>query len=328
MELSYKNMGILENIYKNVKHSQLIEECIQEINNIVLEDRHINNEVIYITNLLLTYLEDEIKKAPSLPYNKDGVTYKKINFFQTIFGIRVNFKCDYFNIFMKSGADLNKRTVFDSQPDTKTIMATIVAVKGKIDEQEVSQGIQHEIEHLFERGKRGKPYGDEDLYKFAYKKMHNALTNYERAIAYIMYISRTYEQRAFVNGAYQYMMRSNDYQNNFDNALKETKLFQWYVGVKECLELIEETPKEHPLLRSGLKPYGGLSKNDIVELAKETIENMSYLIGRLKSKVIDDYNKEHEMYHFPNEYRSIKNDSILKDNLKIIEQINKKYKLI
>lgn len=324
----YKSMSVLNEIYKSTKHSQLIEESLKDINNIVLEDRHISNEVTHITNLLLTYLEDEIKKTPSLPYNMNGVTYKKVNFSQTIFGIKINFICDYYNIFMKSGTDLNKRTVFDSSPDTKTIVATIVAVNGKMNEQEVSEGIQHELEHLFERGKRGKPYGDEDMYKFASKKMNNALTNYERAVAYVIYISRTYEQRAFVNGAYQYMMRSNDYHNNFDNALKETKLFKWYVGMKECLELFEETPDGHPLLRSALKPYGKLDRNELINLTKETIENMSYLIGRLKSKVIDDYNMSHNIYHFPNEYQSLKNESIVRDNLKIVEQINKKYGLI
>ena len=150
-------------------------------------------------------------------------------------------------------------------------------------------------------------------------KMNNALTDYEGIIANIIYINHKFEQRAFGNGAYQYMMKSNDYNNNFDNAIKDTQLFKWLTHIKNDYVFIKNTPQGHPLLKAALKPYN-ITYDKLLEITEETIDNLIRMLGRIKSKALDDYREQNEVHsmqeHITKEGMERKWEEIIKINEK------------
>lgn len=319
--LKNKEIGVLGEIYHNIKIDRLIDESIKEIDEVIVEERTVNDEVTTMTSILCDKLKQDISNSKSLPINEEGVNFKKGITKENIFGVDITVDWRYYNIFMEKGIKYNHNSSYNINITNKTIYASITAINGKIDDKVMFEGMQHELQHLFERKKRDKPYGDERLYNFISNKMNNALTNYERAVAYVLYLFRNYEQRAFANGAYQYMIKSNDYANNFKNSLKETQLFKWYVGIKECLELFEDTDENHPLFKAAMHQYSNLNKNKLLKITKNTIEELRYLIGRILSKVIDDYKKTNEIYINP---KPPTKNSVFYTNNILIEKINKK----
>ena len=150
--------------------------------------------------------------------------------------------------------------------------------------------------------------------------MNNALTDYEGIIASIMYINHKFEQRAFGNGAYQYMMKSNDYNNNFDNVIKDTQLFKWLTQIKNDYTFIKNTPQKHPLLKAALKPYN-ITYDKLLKITEETIGDLIKMLGRIKSKALDDYREQNEIHSMQ---RPITKEDLEKKWEDIIK-INKKY---
>ena len=135
----------------------------------------------------------------------------------------------------------------------------------------------------------------------------------------IIYINHKFEQRAFGNGAYQYMMKSNDYNNNFDNAIKDTQLFKWLTQIKNDYVFIKNTPQGHPLLKAALKPYN-ITYDKLLEITEETIDNLIRMLGRIKSKALDDYREQNEVHsmqeHITKEGLERKWEEIIKINEK------------
>ena len=64
-------------LIEQMKYKTLIEETLCEIENIFNEERSIPSEITNIINDIKYRLNDEVKKSPSLPYNKNYITFKK-----------------------------------------------------------------------------------------------------------------------------------------------------------------------------------------------------------------------------------------------------------
>ena len=64
-------------LIEQMKYKTLIEETLCEIENIFNEERSIPSEITNIINDIKYRLNDEVKKSPSLPYNKNyGKKYR------------------------------------------------------------------------------------------------------------------------------------------------------------------------------------------------------------------------------------------------------------
>ena len=64
-------------LIEQMKYKTLIEETLCEIENIFNEERSIPFEITNIINDIKYRLNDEVKKSPSLPYNKNyGKKYR------------------------------------------------------------------------------------------------------------------------------------------------------------------------------------------------------------------------------------------------------------
>lgn len=187
-------------------------------------------------------------------------------------------------------------------PYCRRITVDIFAIDGTVNKVSLFETLQHEIFHLFERGKRKKEYLGIEAYNYAYSKIKNKQPDdeaVETIVNRIIYISFTFEQRAFTNGAYQILMNGSldDYNDKFGHAIKQTKLFDWLMICKKYKRKLQDIPEGNQMLRNALNDYG-LSKSDILEIVEDTIDSIIRLLGRVRAKALIDYQKLHQIFEY------------------------------
>lgn len=287
-------------------------ETIELINQIILEDRTIANEVSIMTMLIAKSIEEQFKAIKFIRV-KSGNKLKKGNFPFKRNGLSIDIEWSWIDYSKndKTRSDNDVRTYANCNIAEKRMLIRIFSYNGSFNKQGVFEAIQHELSHLFERKQRGKPYQNLKNYQIATKKMEelssnpnldDSLSEMEGIVATIIYFSHSFEQRAFVNGAYQYLMQYGTKTMDFDNAVKETELYRRIDELKKSYEKIKKTPENDDLLLLALSPYEKLTKAKLLKIAIKGIYSSSRLLGRLKSKVLDDYISVNEVYDIGSNY--------------------------
>lgn len=270
------------------------EELMLEINELMYEERSISDEVILMSTEVFFRIMSEIQPnslstdmGSKYEYNHGKFKYSKLN-------ISFNVSWKFYNIGDKTPRTAKMKEFSSSDLANKAINITIVAINGKINTDSIIESIQHEMSHFFETSKRqGNPYKNMFQYKLAVAmlQMRKKFTKAMIAIAEIIYISYDFEQRAFGNGAYRYLMNhTDDFFNNFDNAIRETKLYKYLTYLDENIEFLTKNKKIENEIRETLKRFE-ISYEDFMDLAKSAREGIVKMCGRIKSKAIDDYEK-------------------------------------
>lgn len=268
--------------------------------NVLNEALSIANEVSMasstIGNMVLNSIKSrQFQKSPIV-----GTAFKKGNFSTQIGKENVTIIWEFYNILNEFPENRMLRLRGESDYANRTIKLTIVAIRGRYDRNDFFQTVQHEVSHLFERGKRHKPYKNLDAYKESINVLNSGLgnnrfDNLKGAIANVIYISHKFEQRAFANGAYMYLMKSDDYFNRFRDAIKETRLYQYLIVVDDVEYLIERYIEGGNSIEKYLQAYG-LNITQFLNLIRDTKKNISKLIGRIIVKAIEDYRESHEIH--------------------------------
>lgn len=301
------------------RHDDYIFEAIEEINYRLLEDRHIaidvENETERLSKFIINFLNN---------FNtKNG--HIKRSFETNLFNKKVIIQIEYDNI-LKRGISNNK-SQFSFNVDTKNkiLYCNILTYNNDINVLKIKESIQHELEHLYEIGMRGGQYKDNTIYKIANAKMNNRTNEYEYKVASVIYASRGYEMRAFANGAYAYISNTNDYVSKYEYSIRDTLLFKWYVGLKECLNFFICNGENDMLLNQAINQYPNLTFKKLVKITQDAIKNYLYLIGRIRSKAIDNAEKSGLLNEIHMRYEYIPFNEIEKERNRIITKVRNKY---
>ena len=128
---------------------------------------------------------------------------------------------------------------------------------------------------------------------------------YKKAIGIILYLSQKWEQRAYANGVYQYLI-NHKYPEHSRLNIKETQLYGGLINLKKSVKLLQSMtePYQHPFARSVLiilKNNFGIQFEQLIDIGKKTIENIIRILGRTLSKVEYDLSKKEKgEVEFPN----------------------------
>ena len=189
--------------------------------------------------------------------------------------------------------------------DGYEINITVRAVNGKIDFARTLEALQHEFEHFWERLHMGHPYKGMNLYKVADQLLCDTYNDYNQSIGRILYMSRKWEQRAYANGVYQYLM-SHPVPNLTRENIKDTQLYRALIFLKKDVEKLKavKEPSQHPFLRatlSKLRSDFGIQYEQIITIGEKAIDNIVRILGRTLSKAENDLSKkENGEILFPN----------------------------
>ena len=253
--------------------------------------RSISNSLFYKILSLIDAQEYVRPSGPDKPVKSGAFKYN------TEYGIGFDVVWEYYNFhsqreYMDSPVDTNCRFY----PENNVISVGIAAVNNKIDEKCLAEDIQHEVSHMFEfynKGRIGLPYENPKIYDNAIEDLITSDSEtLKNDIAIIVYLKNKAEQGAFANGAYQYLMKSDDYVHNFENAKKKTLLYRYAKDVRGAYERLSRYRGDEPELIETMKPY----KTTLQRLLKDATEverRLAWLMGRILSKAINDYKSMH-----------------------------------
>ena len=318
-----------------------ILETVDFVNNILYEDRTVSEEVGVIT---MTIFNDLIKSYHNSSFSPvaEGIQLKKGNFPYDYNGVRFQTYWEWCRYSKDKYDDSVINVSAQCNITTKSLTIRISSLEGEYNKSSLYEAIQHEVFHFFERLKRGKPYKNSKYYKVAMQalnelqqiKKENRPYNKElykakEHVANIIYLASDFEQRAYVNGAYQYLRDYWDDESakeiKYDDAIVGTVLFSEINKLKRAHEFLKNTESDNPFLLTTLKPYG-LSYQEIFDICEKALYSFSRYAGRLKSKVTDDFQAIQEVFDILEEFRFP-----LKDEEKrtvSIEEVLKKHLLI
>lgn len=270
------------------------------------EDRGIAEEVTYIASAIyreiVSLIGTEIAKNK---VGRDECFSTEGEFSFSEYGIRINVAWKYYNVGDESQITDEMRTFAEANITKGKMLVSLLSVGLEYNASSFKETIQHETMHFFENFKRGyAPYKGQGLYNKAYRilkrksddgeKFPKKVIKIRNYIAKIIYISTAYEQRAFANGAYSYLMSCQDDASfGFRNAMKRTKLFAWLKEVEKIIEFFNEYDGDFKFIDKGLEPYG-LNFVEFMTVAEGAKKNITRQLGRIVSKAIDDVEKLNE----------------------------------
>lgn len=281
-------------------HKQFeLEECVcNDLNKYITEELSISDNVKQASELVIQEINTNIRNTKSTPINFNGVTYKT-NHFDTIkYNKKITIIYKYFNYKDMDIFKLYKKTIEDkfkneNKTGFDTISLTIESVDNYIFPQTLNDTIYHEMEHIFQKTMSGKPFGGKELYELAIS-FKNSSDIYEKTLANIIYLTRRYEQDAYVNGLYGTMIDLDD----VDYAVRTSDVYGALLQLRNDYNLLYKTDKNDINLNNALGYYHkfNYTYDRFLKEASNGIININKKIGRIISKYKNDRTKTNDIH--------------------------------
>ena len=264
------------------------------LNNLIFEELSISGEVqketINIWDSIINMIPD-IKT--DLFSDTNDVYYGQISFKLSIFGDKTSVFINYYNFLNKESFDKHKNefkylNAFSMvQGKMRWLSISIPAISGSvIMEPDIKDGLQHELEHLYQ-GKLGSSYvtiEDSD-----YAKARDLLNNTDKdisSLALIIYLSNLSEQDAYVNGLYAYLMSQEEPMINIKwDIVKNSEAYIHLISIKKIIDKLK-IPDEN--LNYKCKHYFGYSQDKMLKLAINVENRFIRKIGKVLAKYYKD----------------------------------------
>ena len=272
-----------------------IQSNIDKLREILFEEMSISDEVRALTYAIGYRIESDFNSTQK--YKENGVSVKKGNFDFEKDGIELNidWKAFYYNIteeedLPEKGASFRK----DKNGDI-TIHVDFIVNNGTIERKRMYQSIQHELSHLFEFQNKGNGFKNQNRYNLAYDTLLHSEVGVRYDINLVIYLSFKEEQVAFGNGAYSFLMRSKDFDSGFENAVKQTKIFKYLGHVKDIYQdILNRSPYDAEVVFALNEHH--LSREQFLVIARRTIKNLTWYMGRAVAKALKDYKDKNIAY--------------------------------
>lgn len=214
----------------------------------------------------------------------DGVNKNYVSFIHNLNDIKMRFHVYIYNFYnkdiyneKKDDVILNSTSYFDNN---KTALLNIegYSISGTIDEKELSDTIQHEINHIFQKIKGKKSNIKKDTLYYKIRSIFSIETDEEiNTIANALYYSFDDEQDSFVNGLYAYLM-SSGLIVSWDKIKKNTLVYKGLESMKKSLIFLEKINDEK------IKQYFGISKNKCISIIEKGMRRFQNKIGKVLIK--------------------------------------------
>lgn len=279
---------------------ELERELRYSINECINEELGIADDVITSSITIIYDIKRMINSLKSLPTQMDGTTFKEGKVTHTILNKNIIIEFLYYNFYdvsyYKKYYD-EIRSKHKNGTIGNTIKLLIIAINNQIDPRTLNDTLYHELEHLFQKTMSGKPFGGEKLYQQAETDRKNT-NRYLKAFGNIVYLSRRYEQDAFVNGLYGLLTSHGKDSFNIDinYCVQQSDVFGALIELQKSYNLILNANKDDSDFIDALNKYKtfGYNYNRFVKEAFEAINEIKRKIARTIKKFKSDMDKMNE----------------------------------
>lgn len=283
------------------KRMEFERKIRHEINECINEELSISDDVKNASNRIIYEIELFIKKLKTESTDIQGVSQKKGQFSIKVFNKDLKINIFYYNFFDRDSYNRNYnyiKKINNSAIDTINI--TILAISGTIDPRTLNDTIYHEMEHIFQKSIIQKYFGGKDLYNHAIndKKSSNP---YSRALGEIVYLTRKFEQDAYINGLYGLLMGDD---NDITYIVTHSDVYKKLLDLQRSYYFILNANKEDINFKIAISGYQqfNYSYNRFIKEATKAIKYINNKIGKIIIKSKNDKNKqmtEIVSYHKP-----------------------------
>lgn len=290
-------------VYKPTLENKLSDEIIE----FLYEDRGVSDEVSSIAGVITSNILKEVTDVITQEKIKPDQKFEwKGTYLFSGYGIKINVRWAFYNVGDESQITDEMRTSASANISRQEMKVTLLSVRWNYNAASFKETIQHETMHFFENFKRGyAPYKEQERYNKAYEYLNQGdntdknkkkelsetdktVLKIKKYIAEIIYISTEYEQRAFANGAYRYLMSyQEDSFTDFKTRMQNTKLFGWLKEVEQAIEFFNNYDGDPKLIDKELEEYG-IDRIELMAIARGARKNILRQLGRVVSKAIDD----------------------------------------
>ena len=211
-----------------------MDKVKQLINESIDEELCISDEVMFTANKICNAICGEKTFDKTLIYNNPRV-HSSINSFN-INGIKI--ACTYY--FFNNPKDYKeymsnvkkeglKAESFFSH-GLKLMFLDAVSISGKVRDEIIESSVMHEVEHLYQQERRGKPFHDDignKLYVATEGILKTCREENIRRVAIALYLSFDYEADAYLNELYSDMVAVEPDIFQMNEILKNSLLYRY-----------------------------------------------------------------------------------------------------
>ena len=288
-------------------------------NNLLTEEMCIIRNVQSDTRVIVAKIKLSIKNTSSSPTSFDMTTYKNGSF-QIDVTISVDgnvspssiiIKVNWYYFSFSDGqtkkdyiTKIPMRTSYNKRMNTLSVV--VLAINGIIDNNTLEDSVAHELTHNFQSILKGGELLN-DKTKANYQTANrNFASNSEnvRIIASVIYLTYKFEQDAFLNGAYAYIL--SEYEKNYDitDAYEKTEAYNSLQSLRYYLDIMHDALSNNhvgSVTKHHCKSEYNMSFEKILAIGEKAYSRYSRKLARMYAQALADIrNKnisESDTYH-------------------------------
>ena len=172
------------------------------------------------------------------------------------------------------------------------------SINGVIDDEILEGGIAHELTHIFQNQNRTTPLLPNDKVKTAYRnsdKNINTQTGLFKYIGIVVYLTYCFEQDAYLNAAYNYILQKCGENNEFLYIYSQTEAYNSLHRMRNCLDLIEKALNDNDIKEKinqyCIKEYN-ISLGKIYKNGEKAYKRYARKLARMYGQAIKDVEKK------------------------------------
>ena len=288
-------------------------------NNLLTEEMGIIRNVQSDTRVIVDKIKLSIKNTSSSPTSFDMTTYKNGSF-QIDVTISVDgnvspssktikVKWYYFSF----SDEQTKRDYITKIPmrtsynkSLNTLSVVVLAINGIIDNHTLEDSVAHELTHNFQSVLKGGELLNDKIKANYQTANRNFASNSEnvRIIASVLYLTYKFEQDAFLNGAYAYIL--SEYEKNYDitDAYEKTEAYNSLQSLRFYLDIMHDALLNNHVgnvTKDHCKSQYNMSFEKILAIGEKAYSRYSRKLARMYAQALADIrNKnitESDTYH-------------------------------
>lgn len=248
----------------------------EQINRIIDEERGIAREVINLTN----EIEQRIQSIEAVPFKEYLVEINdlSINYMLTSFPTLEKAYDWYSNNKRNDGYSFNEKCLY----------LTLTFINNECDYSEFRNTIQHEVEHYWQSKNANKCIST-NRYSLISRECFYSENPIVRYICSLLYFSYKFEIDAYINGAFNTAVKSDERINDYKEYIQKTGLAHIYDTLKNSFKKLDKYSTENLYFLTSINylkalnvfPKNYQSKQIIDFLKKRTSRSFKYLVKQI-----------------------------------------------
>lgn len=233
----------MEYIIEKQDRKEILEQIKKLIDNAINEELGISDELKKSAYDAIENIKKDIPNRKASPMNADGGSYRKgsVQCLMDNRPITINYTLyNFIDRFYKDKAmpkikNINDNNGFD------TINITMISINNYIDTTTYQDTVFHELEHIFQQKKAGKPFKNFDLYDHAlYIRKNTKENSMPHALAECIYLGQPFEQDDYINGMYADLKEKAKTYRDVRKLIYTTEAYQAMSMFKLYIHIIKK----------------------------------------------------------------------------------------